>query len=109
MSYKSYKEICSGEPKKVNLGYWGDWMAGGGGFKVENNLLVHIPRTLKYIIYTVIILVWLRNGKFSPSFSQITTLNLSGWTVTTSPVTMTRNWEGGLAVWDRFEGLNIEC
>ena len=45
--YKSFKEICSGEPKKVNLGYWGDWMAGGVGFKVENNSLVHIPRTVK--------------------------------------------------------------
>ena len=40
ISYKNYKEICSGEPKKVNLGYWGNWMS----FKVENNSLVHIPR-----------------------------------------------------------------
>ena len=39
ISYKSYKEICSGEPKKVNLGYWGNW----AGFKVENNSMVHIP------------------------------------------------------------------
>lgn len=38
--YKSFKEICSGEPKKVNLGYFGDW----GHFKVENNSLVHTPR-----------------------------------------------------------------
>ena len=52
ISYKSFKEICSGEPKKVNLGYWGDW--GGeviGGFKVENNSLVHIPRALKHYIH----------------------------------------------------------
>ena len=34
--YKSFKEICSGEPKKVNLGYWGDWLT----FKVRNNSLV---------------------------------------------------------------------
>ena len=34
--YKSFKEICSGEPKKVNLGYWGNWLE----FKVENNSLV---------------------------------------------------------------------
>ena len=44
--YKSFKEICSGEPKKVNLGNWGNWW----NFKVENNSLVHIPRTpRKYI------------------------------------------------------------
>ena len=41
--YKSFKEICSGEPKKVNLGNWGNWW----NFKVENNSLVHIPRTVK--------------------------------------------------------------
>ena len=39
ISYKSYKRICSGEKKKVNLGHWGDnWT-----FKVENNSMVHIP------------------------------------------------------------------
>ena len=42
ISYKSYKEICSGETKKVNLGFWGNFFA----FKEENNSLVHIPRTL---------------------------------------------------------------
>ena len=41
ISYKSYKEICSGEPKKVNLGYNREWW-----FEVENNSLVHIPRGL---------------------------------------------------------------
>ena len=40
ISYKTYKEICSGEPKKVNLGYADYW----AGFKVENNSLLHIPR-----------------------------------------------------------------
>ena len=40
ISYKSYKEICSGETKKVNLGYWGN----AGSFKVENNSLVQIER-----------------------------------------------------------------
>ena len=39
ISYKSYKEICSGEKKEVNLGYWGNWEM----FKVENNSLVHFP------------------------------------------------------------------
>ena len=39
ISYKSFKEICGGEKKKVNLGYWGDW----DGFIVENNSMVHIP------------------------------------------------------------------
>ena len=44
ISYKSYKEICSGEKKKVNLGYWGNW----ADWKVENNTMVHIPRVLEY-------------------------------------------------------------
>ena len=41
ISYKSYKEICSGETKKVNLGYADNNFK---GFLVENNSLVHIPR-----------------------------------------------------------------
>ena len=40
ISYKSYKEICSGEPKKVNMGYNNDPKA----MSVENNTLVHLPR-----------------------------------------------------------------
>ena len=44
--YKSYKEICGGEPKKVNLGYWGNRAA----LKVENNSLIHSPRVLKQYI-----------------------------------------------------------
>ena len=43
ISYKSYKEICSGEPKKVNLGYNNDW----GYLEVEDNSLVHIPKKMK--------------------------------------------------------------
>ena len=42
--YKSYKEICSGEPKKVNLGYWGNWW----NFIVENNSLVTIEKDENY-------------------------------------------------------------
>ena len=45
--YKSYKEICSGEKKKVNLGYNND----DGIMKVENNSLVHTPRTVSDHIY----------------------------------------------------------
>ena len=45
--YKSYKEICSGEPKKVNLGNWGN----GDYFKVEDNSLVHIPRNPEKYTY----------------------------------------------------------
>ena len=41
INYKSYKEICSGEPKKVNLGYWGNYW----NFKVENNSLVPIDKS----------------------------------------------------------------
>ena len=40
ISYKSYKEICSGEPKKVNLGYNNDEKY----FKVENNTMVPVSR-----------------------------------------------------------------
>ena len=36
--YKSYKEICSGEPKKVNLGYNNDVY-----HQVVNNTLQHYP------------------------------------------------------------------
>ena len=39
ITYKSYKEICSGEKKKVNLGYWGNFPL----FIVENNSLLHFP------------------------------------------------------------------
>ena len=50
--YKSFKEICGGEPKKVNLGYWGSWETDGiWWFKVENNLLVHTPRVTKRYIH----------------------------------------------------------
>ena len=42
--YKSFKEICSGEPKKVNLGHWGDWW----NMKVENNSLVTIKKDKGY-------------------------------------------------------------
>ena len=45
--YKSYKEICSGEPKKVNLGYFRN----ADHFKVEDNSLVHIPRNPEDNIY----------------------------------------------------------
>ena len=47
IDYKSVKEICSGEPKKVNLGYWGNWE----GFKVENNSLVPIRRSPRFQIH----------------------------------------------------------
>ena len=47
ISFKSYKEICSGEKKKVNLGHWGNW----GGFKVENNSMVHVARDPDNYIY----------------------------------------------------------
>ena len=40
IDYKSYKEICSGEPKKVNLGF----NYKSRSLEVENNSLVHIPR-----------------------------------------------------------------
>ena len=55
LSFKSYKEICSGEKKKVNLGYWGDWRTSTGwNFVVENNSLVPVRRALEYYIYVVV-------------------------------------------------------
>ena len=52
IGYKSYKEICSGETKKVNLGYWGNFeLDGTDFFKVENNSLVHFPRVLNNHIH----------------------------------------------------------
>ena len=41
VSYKSYKEICSGEPKKVNLGFNND----PGILKLENNTLTTYPQS----------------------------------------------------------------
>ena len=49
ISYKSYKEICSGEPKKVNLGYNNEPAI----LEVKNNTLVHIPRKPKNYMYGV--------------------------------------------------------
>ena len=39
ISYKSYKEICRGEKKKVNLGYNNDYNL----LKVKNNTLMPYP------------------------------------------------------------------
>ena len=46
ISWKSYKEICSGEPKKVNLGYNNDYHPQKpeiSVLKVENNKLMPYP------------------------------------------------------------------
>ena len=50
IDYKSFKKICSGEPKKVNLGFNNDGTSENIIIKVENNSLVHIPRVLEYYI-----------------------------------------------------------
>ena len=47
ISYQSYKEICSWERKKVNLGHWGNYDL----WKVKNNSMVHIPRKLEDYIH----------------------------------------------------------
>ena len=51
ISYKSYREICSGEPKKVNIGFNNDFPY----MLVENNTLISTkPEYLvepKYYIY----------------------------------------------------------
>ena len=40
ISYKSYKEICSGKQKKVNIGFYNDKER----MIVENNTLMEIPK-----------------------------------------------------------------
>ena len=49
ISYRSYKEICSGEPKKVNLG----WNYEKDILEVENNTLVHNFRGMGHYIFGV--------------------------------------------------------
>ena len=44
--YKSYKEICRGEPKKVNMGFNNDDQV----LKVENNTLIPYP-PIGYYLY----------------------------------------------------------
>ena len=64
MSYKSYKQICRGDSKKVNLGYNSE-----SDFKIENNSLVHIPKKLEdysYGKYTSMLSDW---EILSPFFS----------------------------------------
>ena len=61
--YKSFKEICSGEPKKVNLGNWGNYWA----LKVENNSLVHRYKEIEYYIhgkYPIMAMDWEVLSKF---------------------------------------------
>ena len=55
ISYKSYKEICSGEPKKVNLGYNYEL----GTLKVVNNTLLHDPPIdIRYGIHSIVVNNW---------------------------------------------------
>ena len=53
IGYKSYKEICSGETKKVNLAYYGNFGHADGSdfFKVENNSLVHTAKSIETQIH----------------------------------------------------------
>ena len=45
IGYKSYKEICSGEKKKVNLGFNNDnWQ----NFNVSDNVLLRLPKSDKF-------------------------------------------------------------
>ena len=99
--WKSYKEVCNEEPKKVNLGYWGNWF----GFQVEDNSLVHIPRELtdniRYLTSNMAYIWEVLDKFFSSQNIETNWLHCdytTGW-----------YWEGGLAVWERFEKMNIEC
>ena len=67
ISYKSYREICSGEKTKVNLGY--NEIIGYDEIllKVENNSLVYSPRKPKdniYGIFTAMAYDWEVLNKF---------------------------------------------
>ena len=105
ISYRSYKEICRGEPKKVNFGYNNSPKS----FKAENNTLMPYPPIGTFLFGEISKLSFDWEVKFSTSFSQSTTLNPTGWTVTTPMDGLMSIWEGGLAVWERFEELSIEC
>ena len=43
---RSYKEICGGEPRKMNLGYNNQWKGTSPTLRVENNTLIHFPPKL---------------------------------------------------------------
>ena len=47
ISYKSFKEVCGMEKKKVNLGF----NLISGAFEIANNSLVPIPKILENFIY----------------------------------------------------------
>ena len=51
ISYKSFKEICSGEPRKVNLGYPGNFRLASSGLMVENNSLVPLAKDPRQYIH----------------------------------------------------------
>ena len=38
---RSYKDVCGGEPRKMNLGYNNQWQS--KIIRVENNTLIHYP------------------------------------------------------------------
>ena len=72
----SYKDICGGEPRKMNLGYNNQkesWI-----IRVENNTLFHFHPSN---ISSEIQLICLTTGKFWRNSSLFTTLKLIGWTV----------------------------
>ena len=54
ITYKSYKEMCSGEKKKVNLGYNDDYYVKNNSLKLETRVPV------KYIhgVYSTMTLNW---------------------------------------------------
>ena len=50
IGFNSYKEICSGEKKKVNLGYWGNF----GQFQIQDNSIrLDIARKFQDNIYGI--------------------------------------------------------
>ena len=54
LHWKSYKEICRGEPKKVNLGYNNDQIHGKVIMEVQNNSIVHSPRYYEVCVHGVL-------------------------------------------------------
>ena len=50
VNWKSSKEICNGEPRKVNLGYVNE-KDEHDPFEIQNNSLVHFPREPKNYMY----------------------------------------------------------
>ena len=101
ISYKSYREICSGEPKKVNLGHRNDAL-----FKVKNKTMIlqpphgtHLSGELSALTYDwEILFKFFSIHKIEPNWLDCEGTyghydeNLGGWTGCMGKVWGTEYW-----------------